>query len=109
MILVDLSHEVLITGWPKLKQWVEERRADETRRRRLEIRATDWFERGRGTTGLLDPVELAEVSQWMESEAGRELGYGNELRLLVSVSHRERGRLTTRRRWRALLTISDSA
>jgi WD40 repeat protein len=105
-VLVDLSHEVLITGWPALRDWIDERRADEQRRRRLDVRAAEWIERGRATTGLLDPLELSEVVQWMQSRAGHELGYGPELRLLVAVSSRERDRLAQQRRWRALRTVA---
>ncbi len=38
---VDLSHEALIRGWPRLHQWIDERRAAELTRRRLEEKAEE--------------------------------------------------------------------
>ena len=87
--LADLSHEALITAWPALRAWIERRRADEQRRRRLEAKVAEWIERGKGAASLLDPVELSEAVQWMSSDAARELGYGAELPALVAASRSE--------------------
>ena len=54
--LADLSHEALITGWPELRAWIDRRRVDEQRRRRLEAKLAEWIERGRGQASLLDLV-----------------------------------------------------
>ncbi len=99
--LVDLSHEALITGWPEFRRWIEERRADEQRRRRLEAKVTEWIERGRGTASLLDAVEVVEAVHWIESDAARELGHSAELAEIVAASnamHRQQ-----RRRRRGLI------
>jgi WD40 repeat protein len=85
-VLADLSHEALITAWPVLRAWIAGRQADEQRRRRLEAKVGEWIERGRGAASLLDPVELQEAEQWMQSDAARELGYGAELPALVAAS-----------------------
>jgi WD40 repeat protein len=85
-VLADLSHEALITAWPALRAWIVGRQADEQRRRRLEMKVGEWIERGRGAASLLDPVELLEAEQWMQSDAARELGYGTELPALVAAS-----------------------
>ena len=87
--LADLSHEALITAWPALREWIARRRADELRRRRLEVKVSEWIERGRGAASLLDAVELLEAEQWMWSDAARELGYGRELPALVAASRSE--------------------
>jgi WD40 repeat protein len=106
--LADLSHEALITGWPALQTWIDRRRADEQRRRHLEAKATEWIARGRGATSLLDPDELAETEQWMQSEAARELGYGAGLTALVAASRQAINNLKQRHRRRTLLTVGGS-
>jgi TIR domain/NACHT domain len=85
-VLVDLSHEALITAWPSFRAWVSQRRSHELQRRRLEAKAGEWIERGRGATSLLDAVELAEAIDWMQSNAARELGYGADLLDFVAAS-----------------------
>jgi len=105
-VLVDLSHEALITAWPALREWIARRRIDEQRRRRLEAKVGDWIERGRGTARLLDPVELAEAARWMASDTARELGYGAELSALVAASRAELARAERQRRRRTLRAIA---
>ncbi|QLQ06721.1 MAG: hypothetical protein HZY76_12170 [Anaerolineae bacterium] len=33
---IDIAHEALIAGWPRLQEWLNQRRAAEGTRRRLE-------------------------------------------------------------------------
>ena len=87
--LVDLSHEALITAWPELREWIEDRRTDEQRRRWLDAKVSEWIERGQGRASLLDAVELAETVEWIESDAARELGHAAELLALVAASRSE--------------------
>jgi Tol biopolymer transport system component len=106
--LADLSHEALITAWPALREWISRRRAGEQQRRRLEAKVDEWIERGRGAAGLLDAVQLSEAAQWMQSDAARELGSGDELRALVarSRSEIEKGERLRRRRTAVLAVVS---
>ncbi|HEX4418322.1 MAG TPA: CHAT domain-containing protein [Kofleriaceae bacterium] len=85
---VDLSHEALIAAWPDLRRWIDERRTDEQRRRRLEAQVGEWIERGRGAASLLDAVALAEAEKWRVSDAARELGPPDGLADLVAASQR---------------------
>ena len=96
--LVDLSHEALITGWPEFRRWIDGRRADEQRRRRLEGKVSEWIERGRGTASLLDAVELVEAVHWIESDAAREVGHPAELADLSAASRAMHTRQRRRRR-----------
>ena len=59
--LVDLSHEALITGWPRLRQWLQEDRAGLLVHRRLTEAAAEWHDRGRDTSFLVGGVALAEA------------------------------------------------
>ena len=75
---VDIAHEALIAGWPRLQAWLDQRRAAEQTRRRLEAKAAEWVaaeKRG----GLLDEYELQEAENWLAGEDARELGYSQEL------------------------------
>lgn len=95
-VLVDLAHEVIITAWPTLERWVDTRRPDELRRRRLEDTAARWRELGAGARGLLDPIALAEVEAWRRTESAREVGESADEKALVAASraaHRWRRRL----------------
>ena len=44
---VDLGHEAMIAHWPTLRDWIEESRASEIARRRIERDADDWQRNGR--------------------------------------------------------------
>jgi len=83
---VDLAHEVMITAWPTLADWLRDHRADEQRRRQLEAAAVKWIEHGRGPRGLLDPSELADAEAWLTCEAARELGVSTDVAELVGAS-----------------------
>lgn len=87
-IKVDIAHEALISGWPKLQQWITERREAEQTRRRLTAQATEWVRLGKGGGGLLDEVELAEAQVWLNSPDAAALGYDEVLPALVEVSGR---------------------
>jgi len=49
---VDLGHEAMIAHWPTLRDWIDESRASEMERRRIERDSDDWRRNGR------DPGEL---------------------------------------------------
>ncbi len=85
---VDLSHEALIRGWPRLHAWIDGRRVAELTRRRLEDKARE-RQRLRGSDGsggLLDTVELAEAEAWIKGPDAAELGVSDELAALVADS-----------------------
>jgi len=87
---VDLSHEVLLTAWPTLRDWIAAHRVDEERRRVLEIKATEWVARGRGTTGLLDDGELLELDGWLTEDVAGDVGLGADCLALVHASKEAR-------------------
>jgi preprotein translocase subunit SecE len=85
-----------------LQQWIDDRRADEKQRRRLEAKVSEWIERGRGTAGLLGDMVLAETIQWMQGGAARESGDVAELSALVAASQRELDKMKWQRRQQSL-------
>ncbi|MBL7255641.1 nSTAND1 domain-containing NTPase [Paractinoplanes lichenicola] len=84
----DLAHEQLIRGWPTLREWVDQNRADELTRRRITRDADDWAGRGRERGALYRGRRLAEALDWRRR-------YPHELGL------RERRFLRVGRIWRA--------
>jgi energy-coupling factor transporter ATP-binding protein EcfA2 len=82
--VLDLAHEALITGWPRLKEWVEEHRNAEKQRRLLEAKAQEWEEYNR-QGGLLDEVGLSKAEEWLSGE-GSKMGPSTAVRALVEAS-----------------------
>ena len=67
---VDLGHEAMIAHWPTLRDWVDESRASEIARRRIERNADDWQRSGR------DPGELYRRRKLADAlERGRKREY----------------------------------
>lgn len=102
---VDIAHEALFTEWPALKERVREWRTAEQTRRRLEDWATNWVERGRDSKALLNPVELDQVDQWLNSPAAGELGYSADLVALAGAS-RKALRIQRLRQWSTAASVS---
>jgi hypothetical protein len=76
----------MITAWPKLSDWIRSHRADEQRRRQLEVAADLWVELGRGRGGLLDAIELVEAERWQRSESAVQLGQSAQVDVLIARS-----------------------
>ncbi len=108
---VDLAHEVLLSAWPALGNWMHTRKDDEQRRRVLEAKAAEWVKAGRGQSRLLDADELREVRSWLSDDTARDLGVSADIQDLLARSEaaliaqraEAEGR---RRRWRRWMTIA---
>ena len=60
---VDVSHEALIRGWPRLRLWIDEDRAGLRAHRRLTEAAQEWERHGRDESYLYRGARLAEVEK----------------------------------------------
>ncbi|MFF1476320.1 hypothetical protein ACFVYD_01825 [Streptomyces sp. NPDC058301] len=58
---VDLTHEALITAWPRLRQWIERDRDRLRAHRQLAEAAQDWHDLGRDSGALLRGTRLAQA------------------------------------------------
>jgi WD40 repeat protein/DNA-binding SARP family transcriptional activator len=67
--LVELSHEALLRGWPRLRGWVDEDRAGLLVHRRLTDTAHEWDRRDRDPALLYRGGLLAEAAAWADREA----------------------------------------
>ena len=83
---VDIAHEILISSWPQLQDWIIQRREAEQTRRRLIAKVKEWERLGKGKGGLLDEFEIVEAQHWLESSDAAELGSDDQLVVLVELS-----------------------
>ncbi|MCB8749527.1 nSTAND1 domain-containing NTPase [Planktothrix agardhii] len=83
---VDISHEILISSWPQLQDWIIQRRDAEQTRRRLIAKVEEWVRLGKGQGGLLDEFEIVEAQHWLDSSDAIELGSDDQLVALVELS-----------------------
>jgi WD40 repeat protein len=67
---VDVSHEALIRGWPRLREWLDEDRTGLRTHRRLTEAALEWERSGRDAEALYRGVRLAQTSEWAEQNTG---------------------------------------
>ncbi len=102
---LDISHEMLILGWPAAREWVESHRTAEKTRRRLVAKAEEWVRLGRADGGLLDPAGLAEADGWIKSADAVELGIDSDVSALTEASRRAIEFQKRRRLLRMQLTI----
>jgi WD40 repeat protein len=63
--VVDVSHEALIRGWPRLRKWIEEDRAGLRILRRLTEAAREW-QPTKDESLLYRGAHLAQASEWRE-------------------------------------------
>ncbi|WP_028662167.1 nSTAND1 domain-containing NTPase, partial [Saccharomonospora iraqiensis] len=61
---VRLSHEALLTAWPRLRDWVEHNRADLVLRGRLDDAVRYWRESDRDESALYRGARLAAATEW---------------------------------------------
>ena len=83
---VDISHEMLIVGWPASQEWAKVRRAAELTRRWLVGEAEEWTRRGRGASGLLDEGQVSEAERWLSGPDAADLGVDEDIQALVDAS-----------------------
>lgn len=96
---VDVSHEALIRGWPRLREWLDEDRAGLRVHRRLTEAAQEWERLERDPDALYRGARLAQATEW----AQRNPGAMNELEeefLRESAEAEERARRSRVRRLR---------
>jgi WD40 repeat protein len=107
---IELTHEALLTAWPRLREWVEEDRVDMRVGRQLAEATALWRDLGGDRSALLTGTRLEAVTDWVAS--GR-CGHVNdhERRFLeASVEQRDTAaRVESRRRarLRALVAVTS--
>ena len=87
-----LSHDALLTAWPRLRQWVAEDRQGLLVRQQLDEAAAGWREGGRDRADLYRGARLAAALDWA---AGR-TDVTTDEQAFLSAGERERRRRTRR-------------
>jgi hypothetical protein len=64
--VLDVAHEALIKGWPRLQSWVEENPAGLRLHRRLTEAVAEWIAAGRDPSYLFRGARLQEGIAWLE-------------------------------------------
>lgn len=83
---VDLAHEILISSWPRLEEWISQRREAEKERRWLEEKAQEWVQQGKRISGLLNSDNLKKAKKWLKTPDADDLGYSENLITLIKRS-----------------------
>ena len=100
--VVEVSHEALIRGWPRLKYWIEEDRPGLRTHRQLTDAAQDWQRSGYDDGILFRGTRLDQMNEWREHH----LVDLNELErkfLDASAELQARERLAAQRRTRRIV------
>jgi WD40 repeat protein/DNA-binding SARP family transcriptional activator/serine/threonine protein kinase len=64
---VEVAHEALLTSWPTLRAWVDERRKDLVLRNRLAAARGEWLANGSIDPYLLSGPRLEQFSAWQSA------------------------------------------
>jgi WD40 repeat protein len=79
---VELSHEALLTAWPRLASWIEENRDGIRLHRQLTDAANDWLASERDPALLLRGARLQLSSEWANEPENRDELNADERALL---------------------------
>ncbi|HSJ29775.1 MAG TPA: BTAD domain-containing putative transcriptional regulator [Acidimicrobiia bacterium] len=85
---VEVTHEAILSGWTRLRDWIEELRADLQRRDVLGSAAADWEAAGRHDDYLLSGTRLASFESW-RNETTLVLSRLESVFLRASSDHRD--------------------
>jgi WD40 repeat protein len=66
---VEITHEALITAWPRLDNWISSNRAGLLIHRRVTVAARLWDASGRDDDHLVPAARLATLREWTRLEA----------------------------------------
>ncbi|MFG2547416.1 hypothetical protein ACGFOM_33825 [Streptomyces sp. NPDC048594] len=67
---VEITHEALLHAWPRLRDWIDEDRAGNLLRQRLEEDGRAWEESDRDTSLLYRGSRLEQARGWADSAGG---------------------------------------
>ena len=99
---VEITHETLLTAWPRLRQWLTEDRAGLRIHRDLTDAARDWQREGRDHSRLFRGARLIAARNWAAYH-DKDLN-ADERAFLIASQHDELR--TTRRRRIALVALA---
>ncbi len=105
--IVRLSHEALLTRWPRLSQWLQTAQVRDfmSMRRRLESNLRQWQEQGRNPDYLLSPgLPLEEAKQMLQDHEVALKPEEKEF-IVASAKHEEAGEQRAKSRRRVAFAV----
>ena len=104
---VEVAHEALFREWDRLRAWIESRREDLLRHRRLRAATGDWLGADRSPEYLFSGARLDELERWA---ADTDLGLTvDERRFLAASRQRENTGAARRGRLRRAILLAAGA
>ncbi|MBB5957975.1 WD40 repeat protein [Saccharothrix tamanrassetensis] len=101
-----LSHEALLTAWPRLRGWIDEDRAGLIQHRRFTDAVRVWAESGQHADDLYRGVRLAALTSWLDTARDRVRLQPVEQEFLVRSNAAEQaGQVAARKRTRRLRAL----
>jgi energy-coupling factor transporter ATP-binding protein EcfA2 len=87
--VIDVAHEALIRGWPRLQRWLNEDREFLLWRQRLRAALAEWRRTDRDEGALLRGTSLAEAERWLTEQPG-DLNRAERSYIQAGVAQRDR-------------------
>ncbi len=87
--VVDVAHEMLIRGWPRLQAWIDEDRAGLRTHRQVTEATATWEQQNREPSYLYRGARLSAAEEWLTTHPG-ELNAQEQEFLAASQSERSR-------------------
>ncbi|WP_084654055.1 nSTAND1 domain-containing NTPase [Nocardia altamirensis] len=92
---IELAHDQLLSGWPRLAEWLSEEKEFAPARQRIEADAREWAAQDRPEALLYAKTRLADAVEWM----ARTQSSNRLAKEFVAVSMEKGRRRAVRRRW----------
>ena len=97
---VEVAHEALIRHWPRLREWIDERREDLLVQRRLEVATRDWLAAGRDPSYLVGGGRLEQAEAFRDDSvlavSDDQIQFLGESRRVVDADRARRRRIRRR-------------
>lgn len=106
---IEISHEMLLTAWPRLRRWIEEDRDALRVVRRLTDAARLWQDNGRDRSLLARGVLLDAMQQAAASAGSFQLTTDEQAYLDASISYAEAEREVAQRRTQRMRALTIAA
>ncbi|MFJ6389511.1 AAA family ATPase [Streptomyces sp. NPDC091972] len=103
---VEITHEALLTAWPRLRDWIDEDRSDHLLRQRIEEDGRSWEGSNRDSSLLYRGSRLEQARAWAKSAGDTYLTRSAVEFLAASVRLRRRTVLIARGAVSALVVLA---
>jgi WD40 repeat protein len=104
---IEVSHEVLLSAWPRLREWIDADREGLLIARRLRDAARVWDETGRESEALASGQRLTSFAAWAATDrAAEQIGPREREYVAASSQHEQRLQVAIRRRRRVFAGLT---